>query len=367
MEPSAADELRDVLARYDIGELVGCQQLHRGYVNVSYTIETATDGERDTYFFRKYKQGITEPEIEFEHSLIGHLIDEGFDLVAALIPTADGSTYVRRVTAGADGEAEPVFYAIFEFLPGEDRYAWDNPACTDEELRNSAAVFAGYHTAVDGLEPEGKRSEPGICALLPVIAERVEEQLTLVGDTVFDDCLLDHGDLVLQEIERTLAAIRDKGCGQLPQLVIHCDYHPGNLKFQDSQVTGLFDFDWSKIDLRCFDVGLALVYFCTSWEPERNGCFDLRPASVFLGAYQRALAGAAGLGSLSQAELDCLPHMIAAGNLYVLNWALEDFYAKDVDAREYLRYLRHHVGLITWLRDEANWGGLKRMTREAGS
>ncbi len=374
MEPSAADELRDVelrgvelrgvLERYDIGDLVAYEQLHRGYVNVSYTIQTAAEGQRHRFFFRKYKEGITESDIAFEHSLIEHLVDEGFDLVAALIPTEDGSTYVKR-SAGGDGE--PLFYAVFEFLPGEDRYTWDNPACTEEELRNAAAVFAGYHTAVDGLEPEGKRSEPGIAALLPLIAERLEEQLTVVGESVFDAYLSQKGDLVLEEIARTRAAIRDKRCGDLPQLVIHCDYHPGNLKFQDSQVTGLFDFDWSKIDLRCFDVGLALVYFCTSWEPGRNGAFKLRPASVFLDAYQQALAGVTGVGPLSRPELACLPHMIAASNLYVLNWALEDFYAKDVDAEEYLHYLRHHVGLITWLRDEANRHQLKAQAAGARS
>lgn len=362
MDASAPHELKKILKRYEIGELTDYELLDRGYVNVSYTIETAAEGQTTKYFFRKYKEGITEQEVKFEHSLIRHLVEEGLDLVAALIPTEDGSTYVKR---GGDSDGQPLFYAVFEFLPGEDRYTWDNLVCTNEELRNAAAVFAEYHTAVDGLEPDGERSEPEIRALLPVIAERVEEQLTGAGDTVFDAYLLEKGDLVLDDIERTLTALRDKGCGELPQVVIHCDYHPGNLKFEDNEVTGLFDFDWSKIDARCFDVGLALVYFCTSWESETNGTFKLRPASVFLDAYQRSLAGVPGVGPLSRAELECLPHMIAASNLYVLNWALEDFYGKDVDPQEYLHYLRHHVGLISWLRDEANWQGLTSLTAGA--
>lgn len=369
MEPSGAEErrtieLRDVLARYDIGELIAYRQLHRGYVNVSYIIETAAKGQRRAYFVRKYKEGTTEPEIRFEHSLIDHLVAEGFELVAALIPTEDGGTYVKR---GVAGDGEPLFYTVFEFLPGEDRYTWDNPSCTDEELRNAAAVFAEYHAVVDGLKPDGQRSEPCIGSLLPVIADRVEEQLPVVGASVFDAYLSEYGDLVLEEIERITAAIRDKECGELPQLVIHGDYHPGNLKFQDSRVTGLFDFDWSKIDLRCFDVGLALNYFCTSWEPEANGAFRLGPAAVFLDAYQRALTGAAGVGPLSRAELACLPHMLAASNLYVLNWTLEDFYSRDVDPQEYLRYLRHHIGLIGWLRDGTQWRRLTSQTRDAGS
>lgn len=51
----------------------------------------------------------------------------------------------------------------------------------------------------------------------------------------------------------------------MSHLVIHGDYHPGNVKFQDGKVSGIFDFDWSNADLRCFDVAIALLYFCSVW------------------------------------------------------------------------------------------------------
>lgn len=374
MDASAATEIGEILEHYQIGELAGYEPLDRGYVNVSYSIETVAEAqsadpfayETTRYFFRRYRKGITEQEVRFEHSLISHLVEQGFDLVAALIPTVDGKTYVKRVEQEAVGVGVPVFYALFEFLPGEDRYTWDKPACTDDDLKRAAAVLGDYHRAVYGLEPEGQRVEPKIHGLLPLMAERLERHLAESGDNVFDAYLRQHAELVQEEIEGTLQAIRHRGCSEMTQLVIHCDYHPGNLKFEDSEVTGLFDFDWSKIDARGFDVGLALVYFCTAWEPERSGEFDLSVASAFLHAYQNALAGLPGPGPLDDAELECLPHMIAAGNLYVLNWALEDFYAEDVDAEEYRRYLRHHVRLIDWLRDDDNWHRLTSLIAATG-
>ena len=54
--------------------------------------------------------------------------------------------------------------------------------------------------------------------------------------------------------------------------------------------------------------------------------------------------------------------MIQAGNLYVLNWALLDFYQKEVDADEYLGYLHHHVRMIPWIEDEANRARIEAMS-----
>jgi homoserine kinase type II len=42
----------------------------------------------------------------------------------------------------------------------------------------------------------------------------------------------------------------------MPRLAVHGDYHPGNLKFQGGKVIAVLDFGWSKIEARCFDVGL---------------------------------------------------------------------------------------------------------------
>lgn len=359
MGASVSPKLEEVVHQYDIGELVTCRQLHRGYVNVSYVIETVHRGERRKYFLRRYKPGITAEEIVFEHSVIDHLIDNGFDLVAAVLRTKDGATYLPRLSDGDHDEDQVIFYAVFEFLAGEDRYTWDHPDCNDQELRNAARVLAQFHDAVCDARPEGRRSERGIGDLLPIIARNVEHASRMVGDTVFDTYLSDNVAFIEGHIAQTLRAIDEKACADRVQLVIHCDYHPGNLKYQDSEVTGLFDFDWSKIDARCFDVALALVYFCTPWERDKDGRFQVRKAVAFLEAYQDALRGSARLGPMDAVELACLPHMISAGNVYVLNWAVEDFYAKEVDPHEYLRYLRHHVQLMSWLEKEDNWRQLE--------
>jgi homoserine kinase type II len=84
----------------------------------------------------------------------------------------------------------------------------------------------------------------------------------------------------------TLDALKMVDESDWPSIVIHCDFHPGNLKISAEEIVGLFDFDWSKIDLRCFDVALAGWYFFTSWRGELDGALRLAEFRTFLNTYQ---------------------------------------------------------------------------------
>jgi len=360
MRADVAAELGVILGHYDIGELVDWERNDRGYVNISFAIETDAKGKRHRYFLRKYKRGIQERELRFEHSLINHLTERGFGLVARVFKTRDGETYVRRWEGG-----EEVFYAVFDFLPGEDRYTWVNPGCSNQEVEDAAALLARFHNAVLGFTPAGERDEPRIIELLPTVGENVARSVARNKRTPFDAFLLEHARPIQENIADTLQALHAKGCRSVVHLVNHCDYHPGNLKFQNGEITGLFDFDWSKIDARCFDVALALFYFFAAWEQGRDGAFDLDQTGLFLRTYQRTLKDTPELDPMGDVELECLPHMVDASNFYVLNWTIEDFYAKEVDPEEYLIYLRHGVQVMEWLRDEENRSALRKAIASA--
>ena len=352
MEAHHWSELSSILAQYDLGELVGFEQDERGTVNTSFAIETLKSGARNRYFFRKYKKGIRAEEILFEHSIINYLIDQHFDIVARVYPTRDGNTFVKR--DAASGDSEETFYALFNFLPGEDRYTWIGPVCSESEIISAAEVLARFHHALHGFKPLGARAETKIMDLLPEIDHRIEKCLSKAHDTVFDRYLQQNLALLHNHLQRTLRALQAGLNERCAQVVIHCDYHPGNLKFEGGKVVGLFDLDWSKVDYRCFDVALALFYFFTCWDTERDGCLRLDEMELFLNAYQDTFMGRSGLGPMTGDELACLVDMIAAANLYVVNWTIMDYMNKDVDPDEYLMYLRHHIRTIQWLDNPEN-------------
>jgi homoserine kinase type II len=362
MTSDTVAELIEILKNYDIGELEKWEQNDRGYCNINFAIETVVDGERNRYFLRKYKIGIKESEIRFEHSIINHLTENSFNLTARVLRTRDGRTYVQRC---ADGEAH--FYAVFDFLSGEDRYTWINPQCSDREVRSAASILARLHDTMSGFSPQGSRDEPKIIELLPIIAENVKSCVRRNKNTPFDAHLVENLDRIVRNVERTRRALLQEGCQELVQVVIHCDYHPGNLKFQGDEITGLFDFDWSKIDARCFDVALTILYFFAAWDEDEDGAFDLDQAALFLNAYQSTLMNSRGIGPLNSVELKNLPTMVSASNLYVLNWTVLDFYSKEVDADEYLIYLRHGIRTMQWLENRDNWERLKKVSTSAGA
>jgi len=118
-------------------------------------------------------------------------------------------------------------------------------------------------------------------------------------------------------------------------------------------VVGLFDFDWSKIDLRCFDVGLA-IWYLTHWNNELDGIIRLAESLLFLKTYQSTLANLPHLEPLDAFELQHLPVMINLANFFVLNWTVSDYYAIDADPGEYLVYLQHSVRFNRWFMARGN-------------
>lgn len=355
-------EIEHILEYYPIGHLDYYKQDERGYCNINFAIETQQAGQRQKYFFRRYKKEIKEEELRFEHSLIDHLVKYKFDLVPALIKTKDGKSYVRQIDE--DDPETPIFYAIFEFLHGEDRYTWVNPHCSTGEIVNAASVLARFHKTVFGYSPEGRKYQPKIYDLLPEVTSTAYRILDKRGGTVFEDCLANNLTLIERNVTQTRNELSAFGCQELLQLANHGDYHPGNLKFEGEEVVALLDFDWSKIEVRCFDVALAIYYFFTDWEADRDGQIRLEQAALFLNTYQDTLRDLRGLEPLNRSELTCLPTMVRASNLYVLNWTLSDWLNTLADPEEYLVYLGHGINFIKWLDVPANKHNLETVLTE---
>jgi len=356
------EHLQDIVDKYyDIGRLIQIKKLDRGYVNESFLIDTEKSEKRFRYFLRKYKRGIREEEVKFEHSIIKHLMARNFTLAASIIKRVDGLTYVKEEKE-IDDEIEEIYFAIFEFLNGEDKYTWDNPLCTEKELESSARVLAKYHSNIYDLKPEGRRYEPKILELLPTISGDLMKYAKRAGTTKFDAYFFKNLDHILSVIDETLSQFHSGAYSNLLQLAIHCDFHPGNLKFENEEVIGMFDFDWSKIDVRIFDVALAIVYFCSTWEGKEDGDLLLDRVDRFISAYQSEAAKQDTVGAMNGNEMDFLPVMIKAANLYVLNWDVDDFYIKKQNPYEYLIYLQHNVRLMRWI--ENNWKDLVNVVKK---
>ncbi|MCO1604572.1 phosphotransferase enzyme family protein [Desulfosporosinus nitroreducens] len=342
------NQILDVLRSYDLGQVTAVYEIFGGYVNRSFGIYTEKDGITHEYFVRKYKYGITETEILFEHSMIDYSIAHGLDIAAGLIRTKDGTTFVKK-NEGSKENITDIYFAVYEFLKGEDLYTWDTPNLNDEEFASAAGVLATFHNAARDFDPQGlERLEPKIMEFLPTLPEKFKELAQTDIDTKFHRYYRSKLNSILEVIESS--QIPQDVLDKMPYTPCHNDFHAGNLKYIDSKVVGIFDFDWSKIDRRLFDVTLAMAYCCCSWQDEKDGVLLLDKCAIFLKSYQQKLAELKGLEPLNAAEIEYLPTMIAAANMYLINWDVTAYYAgTDLNEYEYIAYLQHNVRLMNWI------------------
>jgi homoserine kinase type II len=324
---------------YDLGRVKDVYEIFGGYVNRSYRLVAQRGGLQNDYFLREYKPGIAEDQIKFEHALINHCAAKGLSTIARAIANRDGATYFKP--ANSEG-----FIAVFEFLEGEDKYAWHNPALNYEELVSAARMLANFHTAVIGFDPGPlHRVEPPIRELLPTLRSGFTRYAQTGSDGKFHRFFLRHLKSILLSIENS--RITEADASHMPLCAIHCDFHPGNLKYENNRVVGIFDFDWAKLDLRLFDVAMAVDYFCSRWDERNDGDLDLEKAALFLNAYQDQLHQTDGMKPLAAAEIHNLPGMLTAAGLCIINWIVSTYHEDDdLSDDEYLAYLKHSIRLM---------------------
>jgi homoserine kinase type II len=342
---------------YDLGRLTRVREIVGGYCNKSYAVWMAADDRPRRYFLRLYNPNVIEKEILFEHALLNHLRSNGFTLAAAIVPCRSGAT-VLPTPPPENHQAQKALWALFEFLEGEDKYSWTHTELTDKEFISAAEVLAHLHHCGHGFEkpPGADRVQPQIMEFIPTFKKTFSAFWEQAGDRRCDRLFQKHFESICKALDH--AASLDSKFQGMPKIPIHCDYHPGNLKYHDEKCVGIFDFDWSKIDYRLFDVALGLVYFTSIWDDRKTG---LRAAkfSLFLRTYDQACRRLAFIDPLSKQEQKYLVSMLAIANLYVLNWDLVDFYqTSEPDDDEYYTFVDHNISLIHWI--AAHGGELER-------
>jgi len=348
-EEFLGNQVREVVtSEYDLGEVLRVEQIFGGTENLSFGVVTGTADGEHRHFVRKYKYGTVEREIRYEHALVRHIREKGFELPARVFETRRGDTVVEREEL-LDGQRVARFFAVCEMLGGENTYTWTENRCTDAEYEDAARILARFHEAASDFEPGGLyREQPPIMDYLATMPGTFSGYAASGTGTRYDQYLIDRLPGILAAIERGLTLAPE--LEGLPRCPTFCDYHPGNLKWRDERGVGLFDFDWAKLDYRVFDVAIGIVYFCTSWEGEDDGELRLGKADIFLRAYQDEVSRTAAPGPLTAAELAVLPRMLAIAALYVVSWDIVAYYIdRDPNDDEYLYFLEHNVAFVDFI------------------
>jgi len=297
-----SEELHAVLARYAIGALIAPPAPAGGTANANLKLSAAS-GE---YFLRRRNPRYSaEDFVAFDHALMTHMARYNVRTPRA-VASRSGKTWVRI------GEA---VYELFHCQPGgpHDRHSM-------AQLASAGRALAGYHRAARDFSPPPGGAPPAgkdwpryddprlIHAGIRDIEAELRQRLTA------DDL-----DYLMSQVALLERELPDERYHVLPKLVVHGDYHPGNLKFLADEVAGIFDLDWATVQPRARDLADGIFLFAG----ERDGDIDAsnissltqtwRPSvergGVFMGAYLAS-------ETVTEEEVAALPVLIRARWLY---------------------------------------------------
>ncbi|MGL4209055.1 MAG: phosphotransferase [Candidatus Adiutrix sp.] len=334
---------------YDLGKVQEVYEVFGGYTNRSFGVVCEKNGEIGEYFIRKYKTSATDEDVILEHNLISYAIEQGFTEAPNLFKTKNGGTFVK-IHEIIQGELKMRLFAVYVYLAGDDKYTWVDNESTPLELKNLGALMARLHNCTRDFCPGGVvKTEPVIEVLLPAIKHILTKLADRPLESKFHDFLRMSLPRIFEAIDRNI--IPNEAYAQMPKTPIHGDYHAGNVKFEGEEAVGLFDFDWSKIDVRLFDICLGLVYCCTSWNVSTDGVMRLNDCRHFLQGYNNALDGS-GLEKINQIEREHFPKMVAVASIYLIYWCTELWYYLDpetINDYESIYYLIHLIRAMKWV------------------
>ncbi len=293
-----ATEIEAILAHYDLGDWVVCANLGGG--NSDNVLLQTSRGKK---VLKRYRW--PWPAAMTEHSILRHLADTDFPFSRLEVNEA-GLTYTEL------GDKN---YAIYDFISGYCSNHYFMPMATRKELVIQAAeTLARFHQLVKGFVPEGRKFggfKPDGKTLwrdvdwyLNVLDQYVEGTAQKKSFSEFDEFLLS----IVDEFKAELIEVGrhyEQNNPQLPKVVIHGDYSPKNLLFNQTKLKTVLDFGDSCLNLRALDVIRGLTTFSNIDKYGRVGGYNINEdlARSFGQAYQAK-------EPLFDQELEAIPDLI---------------------------------------------------------
>lgn len=278
-ERFAPAELAAVLAHYEVGALHSARELPRGSRRAP---KLLLQTDKGAYLLKRRAPGRDRAErVEFTHALLAHLATKRFP-TPRLQPTVAGETLVRV----ADRT-----YELFVYVPGE-RYEG-----TLEQTTDAGRTLARFHRAVLDFATTWRpptfayHDLPGVREGLNSIPTTTATHESVVGREAE---LLGTTQALFEHYEDCAAEVNALGIGGWRQTVIHGDWHPGNLVFEQRQVICVLDLDAARLQPPVIDVANGMLQFSIlrgSGDPEQWPEFfdETRMRRFLLGYRQRAL------------------------------------------------------------------------------
>ncbi|UAK25022.1 homoserine kinase [Sphingomonas nostoxanthinifaciens] len=228
----SAEELADLLGRYDVGTLVSAKGIAEGVENSNYLVDT-TEGR---FILTLYEKRVDAGDLPFFMALLDHLAAKGLAVPPAIKDRAGQA--IQQLCGRAA--------CLIRFLPG---VSLSQP--TRAQATAAGDALGQLHRAVAdfGESRANSMGQPTWAGLY----ERCGTSLDTISPGL-------HADLGLAIGE--LAATWDRE--GLDRCAIHADLFSDNVLMIGDDVTGLIDFYFACTDIRLYD--LAVMHAAWSFD-----------------------------------------------------------------------------------------------------
>ena len=225
----SAEALAELVAQYDVGELVSAKGIAEGVSNSNWYVETTgSEANGQRFILTMYERRIDIAELPFFLGLLDHLAAESCP-VPRTIHDLQGASH-RMLNGKA--------VALIEFLPG---VSVDRP--TPGQAHAVGKVLAQMHRAAKSFH--GSRAND----LGPDMSAQV---LSECGETALAG--IDPG---LPPVIAMANEVRDAWPEGLPQSIIHSDLFPDNVLMLGERVSALIDFYFACNDAMAYDIAVT--------------------------------------------------------------------------------------------------------------
>ena len=305
----SAEDMAELLTRYDVGSLVSAKGIAEGVENSNYLLET----DRSRFILTIYEKRVNRDDLPFFMALLDHVAQRGCPVPCA-VKARNGSDLL-------DWNGKTL--ALIEFLPGVS-VSHPSPA----QAQAVGAALGQFHAAaadfgqtrandlgLDGWLALAERCGPDLDAIAPGLRQRVT-----------DEC----------------AYLRAHWPAQLPRAIVHGDLFPDNVLMLGDRVGGLIDFYFACTEVRAWD--LAVTHAAWSFASDGSG-YDAAVGEALVAGYDtsfgRSDAERAAFATLARGA--CLRFLLTRAWDWLNTPA--DALVTRKDPLAFLRRLEHYAAL----------------------
>lgn len=292
-EQFTSEELAIVLSNYDLGIVTKASEYPHGSHAAAKVVLTT---DRGRYMLKRRPKGQVDPyRVAFAHDLQRLLASKNFPL-PHLIGTRDQNISMLKI-----GDS---IYEVYEFIEGEP---YDGGLVATYEAGKTLGL---YHKLVQAHKPQWDPPR-GHYHASRTVYDSFKSLAEILSKT--DSARGRQSELInlLKQLRdayaRAAKAANEVGILRWETQIVHSDWHPGNMLFDDGRVVAVIDYDAARIQPRVLDVANGCLQFSivtggrdlSTWKEHT----DTLRAKRFLRGYDE-------INTLSEAELEVVPFLM---------------------------------------------------------